>query len=70
MPINLPLLPSHLRSRLMSHGVVAAVTFGAAAAVSSSAHAQQAPTMLPPVTVETPGQVDEHSPLKRTMPSG
>jgi len=52
----------------MSHGVVAAVTFGAVAA-SSSALAQQAPTMLPPVSVQTQGQVDEASPLKRTMTS-
>ena len=68
MPINLPLLPSHLRSRLMSHGVVAAVSF-AAVASSGSALAQQAPTMLPPVSVQTQGQVDEASPLKRTMTS-
>ncbi|MCX7355795.1 MAG: TonB-dependent siderophore receptor [Alphaproteobacteria bacterium] len=69
MPINLLPLPSHLRSRLLSHGVVAAVTFAAASVASGSALAQQAPTMLPPVSVQTQGQVDEASPLKRTMTS-
>ena len=68
MPINLPPLPNPLRARLLSHGVVAAVSFAAAAA-SSPALAQQAPTMLPPVSVQTQGQPDEASPLKRTMTS-
>jgi catecholate siderophore receptor len=69
MPINLLPLPSHLRSQLLSRGVVAAVTFATAAATSNAALAQQAPTMLPPVSVQTQGQVDEASPLKRTMTS-
>lgn len=68
MPINPIPLPNPLRSRLLSHGVVAAVTFAAAAA-SGSALAQSPPTVLPPVSVQTQGQVDEASPLKRTMTS-
>lgn len=65
MPTSLLPLPSQLRARLLSHGVVAAVSFAA----SSSAFAQSAPTMLPPVSVDTQGQVDAASPLKRTMTS-
>lgn len=69
MPVHPPPLPGPLRARLLSHGVVAAVTVAATAVASGGAHAQQAPTMLPPVSVQTPGQPDEASPLKRTMTS-